>query len=157
VPICGLPGTFCQGVIHAPTAEWNARKLLRRCRLSAWQFDHLIADQRPFLRYQTATESSPVIDLSGGFESYYAKLQANSPRFCAKIARQMRNLERDVGDLHYVAQARDVSLLHTLMVWKAEQYRRKGWIYPFGQPWATGLLDALMAASDEHASGLLSA
>jgi CelD/BcsL family acetyltransferase involved in cellulose biosynthesis len=156
VPICGLPGTFYQGVICAPKAEWHARELLRQCRLSAWQFDHLIAAQRPFIRYHTATEPLPVIDLSDGYESYYDKLKANSPHFCTKIARQMRNLARDVGDLRYVADTHDVSLLRTLMGWKSEQCRRKGWTYPFGQPWATGLLDTLLATTNHHASGLLS-
>ena len=157
VPICGLPGTFCQGLIHTPQAEWDARELLRGCRLSAWQFDHLIADQRPFARYQTATEPLPAIDLRSGYQSYYAKLQANSPRFCKEIARKMRKLAHDAGELHHVADSRDTSLLRTLMAWKSEQCRRKGWIYPFGQPWASGLLDTLLAARGNHFRGLLSA
>ena len=157
VPICGLPGTFCQGLIYAPKAEWDACELLRGCRLSVWQFDHLIADQRSFSRYQLETEPLPVIDLSCGYESYHAKLQANSPRFCKEIRRKMRKLARDAGELHHVTDSRDTSLLRTLMAWKSEQCRRNGWIYPFGQPWASGLLNTLLAARGDHFRGLLSA
>src|SRR6201986_2613753 len=33
--------TDCQGVIHAPGVEWDARELVRGCRLPMWRFDHL--------------------------------------------------------------------------------------------------------------------
>lgn len=35
----GAGMTGCQGLIHAPAAEWDARELLRACQLSVWQFD----------------------------------------------------------------------------------------------------------------------
>ena len=36
VPI-GAGLSNCQGLIHAPGAEWDARELLRACQLSVWQ------------------------------------------------------------------------------------------------------------------------
>src|ERR1017187_3792177 len=44
----------CQGLIHAPGAEWDPRELLRACKLSVWQFDHLVEGQRPFERFTAA-------------------------------------------------------------------------------------------------------
>ena len=75
--------TLCQGLIHAPGAEWDARELLRACRISVWQFDHLVAGQRPFEVYRTAMLPSPTIDLADGFDSYFKKLRAASPGFAA--------------------------------------------------------------------------
>ncbi len=46
----------CQGLIHAPGAEWDPKGLLRACRLSTWQFDNLVAGQRPL---------GPLRDLAG--------------------------------------------------------------------------------------------
>src|ERR1051326_8193765 len=86
VPICGWL-TPCQGVIHAPGAEWDPRELLRGCRMPAWRFDNLVADQKPFAAYHSAIVSSPIIDLSDGFGAYYAKLRVKSSRFCREIAR----------------------------------------------------------------------
>jgi CelD/BcsL family acetyltransferase involved in cellulose biosynthesis len=157
VPICGWPGTLCQGLVHAPGAEWDPEELLRGCRLSVWQFDHLVAGQKPFERYQAALAPSPVMDLSDGFAAYQARLTAKSPRFSRDIAHRKRNLARDAGELHFVADSRDVSLLRTLMAWKSEQYRRIAAIDRFDRPWVVGLLDALHATRGAHVSGVLSA
>jgi CelD/BcsL family acetyltransferase involved in cellulose biosynthesis len=157
VPICGWPGTLCQGLVHAPGVDWDPRDLLRGCRLSIWHFDHLVAGQKPFERYQTATNPSPVMDLSDGFASYRARLTAKSPRFSKAIAHCARNLARDVGELHFVADSRDINLLRTLMAWKSEQYRRVAAIDRFDRRWVVGLLDALHATRSAHVTGVLSA
>lgn len=156
-PICSWPGALCQGLVHAPGFEWDPRELLRQCDLAAWQFDHLVDGQEPFKHYREATIPSPVIDLSDGFGSYYAKAQVSSPRFCRDIARRARSLERDNGDLRYVAYSDDTELLRTLMSWKSAQYRRMGVIDRFNQPWFVELIDALHAARTEHFDGMLSA
>lgn len=156
VPVCGWPGTLCQGLVHAPGAEWDPQELLRGCRLSVWQFDHLVAGQKPFERYQAAMAPSPVMDLSDGFTSYHARLTAKSPRFSRDLAKRTRNLARDTDQLHFVAESRDVSVLRTLMAWKSEQYRRIAAIDRFDRPWVVGLLDALHATRGPHVSGRLS-
>ena len=107
--------------------------------------------------YQAGLAASPVIDLTDGFAAYHAKLRAKEPRFCRDIARRARNLARDVGPVRFEADARDVTLLHTLMAWKSEQYRRMGVIDRFDRAWFVGLLEALLATRSEQFDGLLSA
>ena len=155
VPVCGWLNS-CQGLIHAPGAEWDPRELLSGCRLSAWQFDSLVTDQQPFKPYHGAIEPSAVIDLAGGFKTYYAKLRARSPRFCRELARRTRKLAREAGELRIAADARDASLLHTLIAWKSEQYRRTSHVDRFERPWLVGLLDALLAVRDDHLTGVVS-
>ena len=155
VPVCGWLNS-CQGLIHAPGVEWDPRELLSGCRLSAWQFDSLITNQLPFKRYHSAIEPSAVIDLAGGFNAYYSKLRARSPRFCRELARRTRKLAREAGELRIAADARDASLLHTLIAWKSEQYRRTSHVDRFGRPWLVGLLDALLAVRDDHLTGVVS-
>lgn len=154
-PICGWL-TPCQGLIHAPGAEWDPRELLRGCRLSAWRFDNLIADQLPFKPYHEATVPAAVIDLSEGFAAYHAKLRLKSSHFCRELDRRSRKLEREVGELRLEADSRDASVLRTLMAWKSDQYRQTSHVDRFGHPWLTGLLDALLATRGDHARGLLS-
>src|SRR5262249_55064081 len=113
--------TLCQGLIHAPGAEWDARELLRACGISVWQFDHLVAGQQPFEAYRTALLPSPTIDLAGGFDSYFSKVQAASPRFCSNLARRTRNLQREVGEIRFEADSSDTSALRLLMGWKSAQ------------------------------------
>jgi CelD/BcsL family acetyltransferase involved in cellulose biosynthesis len=153
VPICGWLNPT-QGVIHAPGVEWNPRELLRGCRLSAWRFDNLVAGQLPFEPYRVGTVPAPVIDLADGFDAYYAKLRAKSPHFCKELARKTRKLARDVGELRFVADSRDTTVIRTLMAWKSERYSRPGCVDRFER--RVGLADALLATRGDHVSGLLS-
>ena len=155
VPVCGWM-TACQGVIHAPGAEWDPRELLRGCRISAWRFDNLIADQQPFIPYHSAIVASPLIDLSDGFEAYYAKVRVKSPRFCKELARRARKLERELGEVRVIVGSRDTNVLRTLMAWKSEQYRQTNHVDRFEQPWLVELLDVLLATRSAQLNGLLS-
>ena len=155
VPIAtGL--TDCQGLVHAPGADWDARALLSACRISTWHFDHLVSGQKPFQRYQSALAPSPVIDLSGGFDAYYASLKASTPSFCPQLRRKGRKLEREVGEIRFVADSRDVRDLRTLMAWKSDQYRRTGRLDRFSSPWIVELLDSLLETRTSGLTGALS-
>jgi CelD/BcsL family acetyltransferase involved in cellulose biosynthesis len=146
----------CQGVIHVPGLEWDARELLRACNLSIWQFDHLAAGQLPFDQYVDAIAASPVIDLTKGFETYQTQLQAKSLRFCRDITRKARKLEREVGQLSFVIDSNDTAALRILMNWKSDQYRRNGWFDRFDRLWIVGLIDHLFSTRVDEFSGLLS-
>ena len=148
--------SLSQGLIHAAGAEWDPRELLRRCRLAAWQFDCLVVGQQPFEPYQTALAAVPAIDLSDGFDAYYARLQARSPRFCKELDRKARKFGREVGELRTVADSRDIDMLRTMMTWKSDQYRRTGHVDIFKHPWHVGLLYDLMDIRSDHLSGTLS-
>jgi CelD/BcsL family acetyltransferase involved in cellulose biosynthesis len=155
VPI-GAGLNDCQGLIHAPGVEWDPQELLRACQVPVWQFDHLIADQRPFERYAVAVAPSPVIDLSDGFGTYQEKLRASSPKFCKNMGWKRRKLERDVGKLRFAMGSCDIPGLRTLMGWKSEQCRRNGWIDVFGRPWIVDFVDHLLAISNDRFGGLIS-
>jgi CelD/BcsL family acetyltransferase involved in cellulose biosynthesis len=156
VPICGWL-TPCQAVIHAPGMEWDPRELLRGCHISAWRFDNLITDQQALVAYHSSVIASPMIDLSDGFEAYYEKIRVKSTRFCRELARRTRKLEREFGELRFIADSRDTNVLRTLLAWKSEQYRQTGHVDRFEQPWLVELLDVLLATRSPHLNGLLSA
>jgi CelD/BcsL family acetyltransferase involved in cellulose biosynthesis len=155
VPI-GAGLTDCQGLVHARGCEWNARELLRGCGISAFEFDHLAQEQRPFRRWVAATAPSPVIDLTDGFEAYRAKLSMKSPQFLKDVARRGRKLSREVGPLRHVVDMRDPAALRVLMAWKSDQYRRTGRTDRFARPWIVGLIDDLFETRGSHFSGRLS-
>jgi CelD/BcsL family acetyltransferase involved in cellulose biosynthesis len=155
VPIAaGL--TDCQGLIHAPAADWEPRELLRACKLAEWQFDHLVSGQGPFERYVSAAASSAVIDLSDGFATYSEKLRVRSPRFGRDVARKARKLERETGKLGFVVDSCDMSALRMLLRWKSDQYHRNGWVDVFARPWVVDLINYLFSIRSAHFSGLLS-
>ena len=155
VPIAaGL--TDCQGLVHTPGADWDARALLRACGVSAWEFDHLVSGQKPFERYQAAFAASPFMDLSSGFAAYHATLKANSPSSCSQLSRKARKITREVGELRLVADSREIGVLRTLMGWKSDQYRRTGRLDRFSHPWIVELLDLLLATRTRSLTGALS-
>jgi CelD/BcsL family acetyltransferase involved in cellulose biosynthesis len=155
VPI-GAGLTDCQGLVHAEGFEWDARDLLRGCGLSAFHFDHLAQEQRPFSDWVAATAPSPVIELADGFEAYHAKLMVKSPQFLKDLARRGRRLSREAGPLRHVVDSRDVAALRCLLAWKSDQYRRTGRTDRFARPWIVGLINDLFEARGSHFSGRLS-
>jgi CelD/BcsL family acetyltransferase involved in cellulose biosynthesis len=155
VPISGWLSP-CQGLIRAPGSEWGARELLRGCQLAAWKFDNLIFDQKSCTSFHVRTVPSPVIELTAGFEAYYAALRAKAPRFCRELERKTRKLSREVGELRAVSAAQDLSALRTLMAWKSSQYRRTNHFDRFQQPWIAGLLETILATQTDSLSGVLS-
>jgi CelD/BcsL family acetyltransferase involved in cellulose biosynthesis len=155
VPISGWLSA-CQGVVHAPEARWDPRELVRKCGLATWQYDNLIADQAAFDPYHSATDPAPAIDLSEGFDAYYAKVHSRAHRFCRELERKIRKLGREAGDLRFVCDAADASVLRTLTAWKSEQYRRTDHVDRFDKPWAAELLETLLTTREDHLSGVLS-
>jgi CelD/BcsL family acetyltransferase involved in cellulose biosynthesis len=155
VPI-GAGLNDCEGVIHAPGVEWDPGELLRACKLAVWQFDHLVAGQRPFERYVAGVAPSPVIDLTDGFAVYQKRLSEKSPQFCKDVARKARKLEREVGQLRFEADSRDVACLRTLLKWKSDQYRRSGRVDNFGRRWVVELIEYLFTTHSDQFGGLLS-
>ena len=155
VPIAaGL--NHCQALIHAPDVEWDPRELLRACQVSVWQFDNLIAGQRPFERYMAAMFPSPIIDLSGGFEVYEKKLRMKSPKFCREIGRKARRLEREAGELRFVVDSRDPADLRVLMGWKTDQFHQYGTINIFDRPWIVEFMEQLFSTRGDHFGAMLS-
>jgi CelD/BcsL family acetyltransferase involved in cellulose biosynthesis len=155
VPI-GFGLNNCQGVIHAPGAEWDPRALLRACRLSIWHFNNLTEGQEPFGRFAATAVPAPVIDLADGFEKYWEKLRAKSHKFCRELGRKERRLEREAGQIRFVHDSRDMAELRVLIGWKSEQFRRTGALDIFTRPWIISLIDQFFSIRNEHFGMLLS-
>jgi CelD/BcsL family acetyltransferase involved in cellulose biosynthesis len=148
--------TDCQGLVHAPGVRWDARELLRACRLSAWQFDHLVAGQHAFERYQAAISPSPIIDLSDGFDPYRKMLASRSPQFCRNLERKERKAAREIGNLRFVPDSQDALAFRALLAWKSVQYRKTGQVDIFARPWVADLMRSLFAYRGDAFGGLLS-
>ena len=154
VPI-GAGLNNCQGLIHTPELEWDSRELLRACHIAVWQFDKLIEGQRPFERYAATVVPSAVIDLTEGYVAYEKKLRVTSAPFYKKLRQKTNKLEREAGELRYVMDSRDIVALRTLMRWKSDQCRRKGWIDFFDRPWVMDITDHLFSTHSDWFEGLL--
>jgi len=155
-PVGGRLSDF-QGVIAAPDADWSAQQLVRGCRLSSWNFDHLIAAQRPFTDCHQNVDDSHYIDVSEGFESYEAARRLAGSKELVKLGRKVRKFEREIGPLRFEMHADDPETFETLIRWKSAQYQRTGLTDVFGFDWTVKLLEHLMDRSHPDLAGCLSA
>jgi CelD/BcsL family acetyltransferase involved in cellulose biosynthesis len=145
----------CQGLIHLPNLEWDPQELLRACDLAVWEFDHLVDWQKPFEPYYKARAPSPIMDLSAGFDPFLAQLRQRTSKY-RELSRRHRKLAREVGQVRFVFDSRDLRALRTVMAWKSAQYLRTGWIDRFALPWIVELLEQLLDTRTECFSGVLS-
>lgn len=152
----GLGLSDCQGLVHRPGLQWDARELLRACGLAIWEFDHLAEGQKPFENGVTGRYASPVIDVGQGYEAYLRHLRGHAPKFTRTTLAKERRLARDAGGLRYVHDERDPATLRTLMAWKSAQYRRTGRGDRFAHRWIVELVEHLFQAREEHFAGQLS-
>ncbi|MHC3467999.1 GNAT family N-acetyltransferase [Streptomyces sp. 7R007] len=152
----GLGLSDCQALVHRPGVTWDTQELLRACRLSVFEFDHLVQEQRPFGRYVTGTFASPVIDLKPGDGDYAEWLRGAYPGLAKTTLKKERRLGRNVGEMRFVYDERDPRVLRQLMRWKSAQYRRTGRMDRFSRPWIVALVDHLFHVREEHFTGVLS-
>jgi CelD/BcsL family acetyltransferase involved in cellulose biosynthesis len=152
----GLGVSDSQGAVLRPGIRLDARRLLRACALSSWEFDNLEAGQALFAPHAVEELASPVIDLDEGFERYTARLRENSPGFLRQTLAKERRLARQVGEVRFVYDARDPEALRALMRWKSAQYRRTGRQDRFAQEWITRLVGLLGESGEPECRGVLS-
>lgn len=145
-----------QALVCAGGLQWNARDLLRACRLSSLEFDHLLPTQVPFQPYHVAEASSYVMDLGAGYSAYLEERLRSSRKSLRLAFTKQRNLESDVGEVEFEVRSRDPQDLHTLMRWKSAQLRRSGWPDRFAQDWVRRLVLELFESDAPGCTGMLS-
>ncbi|MFE0477722.1 GNAT family N-acetyltransferase [Streptomyces sp. NPDC058947] len=152
----GLGVSDSQGAVLRPGIRLDARRLLRVCGLSSWEFDNLEAGQEAFAAHAAEELASPVVDIGEGFARYTERLRAKSAGFLRQTLAKERRLARQVGEVRFVYDARDPAALRALMEWKSAQYRRTGRRDRFAQEWITRLVGLLGESEDPECRGVLS-
>jgi CelD/BcsL family acetyltransferase involved in cellulose biosynthesis len=152
----GLGLSDCQALVHRPGITWDAQELLKACGLSIFEFDHLVAEQKPFGRHMTGKFASPVVDLKPDESGYGPWLRGAYPGLAKTTLKKERRLGRDVGEVRFEFDERDPRMLRRLMRWKSAQYRRTGRMDRFARPWIVDLVDHLFQVREEHFTGVLS-
>lgn len=153
----GGPLSDFHGVIAWPRTQWDVIELLRACRLTSFEFGHLLASQAPFQSYHSTRADSHYMDMSRGFAGYTSGLRRSGSHLLRDIGYKRRRLAREHGDLRFVPHTDDPRVLRALLRWKSEQYRRSGLIDVFGVKWTIALLERIHATQTDGFAGLLSA
>jgi len=150
VPVGGVLSDY-QGLICAPEFACDPRELIRRSRLVAWDFDHLIVSQGCFAKFHQSRHSSPIMDLSKGFAAYESGCGA-----LKRVRQMVRRIEREVGPLRFVARSVSTAEFQQTLVWKSRQYVRSGKADILVPGWPRALIERLRDAGAAGCAGVLS-
>ena len=155
LPVVGKLSEF-HGLIAPSWLKWNADQLIRDSGLSAWQYDHLLASQRPFQEFTWNGSASPYMDLRNGYESYVQAKRNSGSSAVSQVMRKRRKIEREVGPLRFEYHTTDPSALMCLVDWKTTQYRRTKRNNIFANNWVMALLKACQSTQTENFAGVMS-
>lgn len=145
-----------QGLIGSPGLQIDAAELVAACGLRCWSFDHLLAADDRFAAHHVRVKDSPIIEVSAGAEAWAEQSRATGSQLVRELARKRRRLERELGEIRFVAHSRETEHLETLIRWKRAQYRRTGSPDRFRQGWIGDLVRALHATPEVGVLGRLS-
>jgi len=147
--------TTCHGLIAQPDLKIDAKAMLRACKLSVFDFDHMVAGQPTFAPFETDVRPAPIMDLTAGFDTWIGQVKLNSPKNLKTVRYKERKLARDQGELRFEWASTDDDVLSTLLAWKSDQYRRTGRVDRFAQPWIVELIALMHAERSNDFSGVL--
>lgn len=153
-PVGGKVSDY-HGVIAPAGTQVDPLELIRGCRLSGWDFDHLVTNLPTFEPFCAHATGSPFIDLSAGFEAYAQERRAAGSDELRRIGQKMRKCERERGPLTLEFDCQDESVLQTLMNWKSAQLKQSGFADIFAFPWTVSLLKNILRESSTDFSALM--
>jgi len=152
-PICARLSD-AQALVHTEGFEWDARELLRGCKLDFWEFRRLIETQWAGAgRRINRPRRSPIVDLAGGYDNFVMEHRST----VKKIRGQRRRLQQNAGSLHFELQSSDPGSLELLLQWKSAQYRRTGRWDRLSEQWVIDLLGELFRNPSDGCVPVLSA
>jgi CelD/BcsL family acetyltransferase involved in cellulose biosynthesis len=145
-PMNNLQGFVSEG------GKIDARRVIRKAGLRGWRYTAALTSQRTLTEhhYEGTLVEAPVIDLSGGYEAYFA---ARSKKFLADYGRKMRALERDVGPVSLEWGATAAEHVRQFIDWKIAKYG--GARYLFAEAAARRIVEELCVSSNEDCGGVV--
>jgi CelD/BcsL family acetyltransferase involved in cellulose biosynthesis len=155
VPI-GAGITDSQGMVHEQGLDWDPVAVLRACRLPVWEFDHLVADQKPFERFHRTRSASPILDLSHGYAGYVED-RGRAGDVVKKAARNERVMGRDLQlPVRFVWEDTNRTAFSALRDWKSAQYQRTQQLDRLRVPWVEAVIEELLGLDTPGCRAVLS-
>lgn len=147
------------GLIGSPGSLRSGRALASACGISAWAFDHQIASQEIFQPHFFEVLDAPYLDLEGGFDAYCERRRqaGHTNKAIRNTLAGRRKLERQVGDVSFRIDCREIDRLHQLIAWKQGQMRATGIGNLFERsPWIERFMENVLTRSEPSFRGVLS-
>ena len=125
----GGPFSDYHGVIARSGFRFDPRTLLKDCGLTAFDYDHLPADQIDFAGFSQNSATSQRMDLSESFEHYRLQRKAAGSGEIENTLKKQTKLTKEVGSVKFIQHDSDRETFKKLIAWKNDQHKRTG-VYP---------------------------
>ncbi len=134
----------------------GAPGLLTALKAQAFDFNHAPASQTGFCAHAYLHATSPLIDLSDGFEAWRQERRAQGSAI-KNVERKGRKLGREVGELRFVANETDPAAWDNMLAWKRAALAAIGVPFILDRPWARGVVERVRGADAPGFGGMISA
>ena len=149
---------------QAPVAKkgysWDAAEWIKQSSFNWFTYNHLPEQQKSFHRYSPIRTFSPVMEVSGGFDRYLARLANIKGKIPGSFTRTDRSKRKrlidEIGDVVFLSDSRDHEHFQSLLFLKSQQYRETGAVDIFAVPWVSQLIGKLFQQRGRGFSGKLS-
>jgi len=155
VPI-GAQITDFQGIIGPLKTTENLNEFVKACGLRVYDFNHLPKSQTAFAKSTFLEIPSPYMDLSDGYEAYYAERTHKGSKKIKSIPRELRRIERDIGPLRIELNDPSDRAWQAMIKWKTEFYEYIGVKSILDKNWALDTLTLIRDIQKSSFSGMLS-
>lgn len=145
-----------QAVIHNQEFTYRPVDLIRKCGLSAWEFDHVGQASPELADFVESWATAAVMEISDGYEAYLETAGLKKTKFYKSSLTKQRKLAAEFGELEFELDSKDRDALNLLLAWKSQQYKRTGRMDRFAVPWIRLLLETLFDSEDPDCRGMLS-
>lgn len=154
-PLAG-PISDYHGIIGPPAAGRAIGAILRAAGAQAFDFNHAPASQTVFAHNAFLTTSSPLVNLSDGFESWRQARRAEV-RALRDVERRGRKLAREVGPLRFVANDRSDEVWQAVLDWKRAALAAMGVRFILDRGWAREVVETIRATDTPDFGGITAA
>ncbi|NJO31778.1 MAG: GNAT family N-acetyltransferase [Rhodospirillales bacterium] len=149
----GGPISDYQGVVTA--APLDGGEILKALRLNAYDFNHAPAAQAALAPGAIHFATSPCMDLSAGYEAYYAQQLLTQKHTLKETQRRSRKLEREVGPIRLEMHDDRPEAWDELVRHKNLSYRELNLPSILDVPWVARTLEAIRSYRHRDFAGLL--
>ncbi len=154
-PLAGPLGDV-QGVIAEPGYAPDLGAALKAVHIPVFEFHAALSSQSAFREHTVETLGSWMIDLSDGFEAWYAHRQAVEGKAMRNVRTRYKRLETIAEDYAFVMADNRPEALDAMIGWKRAQYAETGVFDVFSVGWTRRLLEAVLKRESDEFSGLCS-
>lgn len=149
----GGPISDYQGIVT--DAPLDSYEILKATGLNAYDFNHAPAAQPTLASGAIHFATSPCMDLSKGYEAYYAQQLLTQKHALKETQRRLRKLEREVGPVRLEMHDDQPGAWEELIRHKNLSYREHNLPSILDVPWVGRTLDAIRSYRHRDFAGLL--